>query len=462
MSSWGIRRPIRIGIAPVILAGLLAFHCGRSPGSSLNVLVITVDTLRADRLGCYGYDRPTSPAIDRLAESGVRFEAVYSQAPLTLPSHCSIFTSRYTLSHGSVGHAYSLNSDVPTLAEMLKSRGMTTGAFVSNHVLDRKFGLAAGFDTYWQAYDVSVEARRALKKQGQDATTNAAVSWLREHREEDFFLWVHWFHPHKPYDPPPAYGRRFAVENTGIRKWTSKDLRAVWRGTASITPKQVTRLNNLYDGEVAFSDSQVGALLDELERLGLSENTLVVFTSDHGEVLFEHDRYFGHDIMMYEPAMRIPLIIRHPHWSPGVTTGLAQSIDIMPTILTALGVPSDAAFEGKDLGSVVRGEEPSTTQVAIALSYPPESKSLPIFGLRTDEWKLILSETKSGYERELYNVLVDPGERENLAAEYPDRAEALETYYFHWAETVETHSSASAPDLDQRTLENLRSLGYIQ
>ena len=462
MTSCGIRRLIRIGITPGILAGLLALHCGQSPDSSLNVLVITVDTLRADRLGCYGYDRPTSPAIDRLAESGVLFEAVYCQAPLTLPSHASIFTSRYTLSHGSVGNAYPLNSEVPTLAEILSSREMTTGAFVSNQVLDKRFGLARGFDTYWQGHDAPVEAREALKKQGEDATTDAAVSWLREHREESFFLWVHWFHPHKPYDPPPAYGRRFAGDDDDARNWTSRDLRAVWRGTESISPEEVTRLNDLYDGEVAFSDFQVGAVLDELERLGLSESTIVVFTSDHGEVLFEHDRYFGHDIMMYEPSIRIPLVIRHPHWSPGVTTGLVQSIDIMPTILTALGVPSDAAFEGKDLGSVVRGEEPSTTQVAIALSYPPESKSLPIFGLRTDEWKLILSETKSGYERELYNVLVDPGERENLAAEYPDRAEALETYYFHWAETVETHSSASAPDLDQRTLENLRSLGYIQ
>lgn len=449
-------------IVLAIAASLLALHCGPGLKDRLNVLVITIDTLRADRLGCYGYHRSTTPNIDLLAEEGVQFENAYCQAPLTLPSHCSIFTSRYTLSHGSLGHAYPLAPDVTTLAEILKSEGFATAAFVSNHVLDRKYGLARGFDTYWEAHRLDLARRQALKRAEEDATTQAAVAWLQEHRGERFFMWVHWFHPHKPYAPPDEYARRFSDDSDAGSAWKAKDLMEVWQGTREMPPEEVARLRDLYDGEVAFSDAQLGLLLEELKNLGVYDRTLIVFTSDHGEVLYEHDRYFGHDIMLYEPSMRVPLIIRKPGWEPSTVSGLVQLIDMMPTTLRALGIETDAPLEGADLAPVIRGEEPATTKIALSLSYPPEKKSLPKYGLRTEGWKLILNETGNGRRRELYDLSKDPGEEVNLAEEDPERAGALESYYLSWAEAVEARGQESHPVLDDEALENLRSLGYIQ
>jgi len=460
MSRYLSLRAAALGV--LLVAGLVAMHCARRSPAPLNLLVITIDTLRADRLGCYGCDRPTTPHIDRLAGEGVQFTRVCCQAPLTLPSHCSIFTSRYTLSHGSLGHAYPLNENVRTLAEIARSRGMATAAFVSNHVLDRGYGLARGFDTYWEAHQYSLAALKGLKKRSEDPTTDAALRWLGEHRGERFFLWVHWFHPHKPYDPPPDYARRFAGQRAAGREWTVKDFAAVWEGSMEISAVEVERLRALYDGEVAFSDAQLGRLLEELKNLGLYDRTLIVFTSDHGEVLYEHDRYFGHDIMLYEPCMLVPLVIRHPDWPPARLAGLVQSIDIMPTALSALGITTDAPLEGRDLTPLVLGDADATTQIAVTISYPPREKSLPKFGLRTEDWKLILNETADGFERELYNLAQDPGEKVNLAAEDPERADALQRYYADWSEAVRAHALTSEPRIDEEALENLRSLGYIQ
>ncbi len=448
--------------AAVVAAGLLGLHCSRSDRAPVNVLVITIDTLRADRLGCYGYSRPTTPHIDALAESGVRFENAFCQAPLTLPSHCSIFTSRYTLSHGSLGHAYPLNPEVGTLAEFFRAAGRTTAAFVSNHVLDSRYGLSKGFDTYWEVYRMPLGERMALKEDSHDPTTAAAVSWFREHQGEPFFVWVHWFHPHKPYDPPAEYAERFAGSSAEGHVWTPQELMDVWQGTAEISAEEVARLRDLYDGEVAFSDAQVGLLLDEMKRLGVYDRTLIVLTADHGEVLFEHDRYFGHDIMLYDPAMHVPLIVRNPAWQPAVIPEMVQSIDIGPTVLAALGVEAGAPLEGKDLAPLLRGDASASTKIAVCLSYPPEKNSLPIFGLSTDGWKLFLHESENGFRRELYDLENDPGEEKDLADENPDRASALETYYVRWAEAVEAHGRTSKPDLDPETLENLKSLGYIQ
>ena len=301
-----------------------------------------------------------------------------------------------------------------------------------------------------------------MKALSEDPTTEAAVQWLGEHRDERFFMWVHWFHPHKPYDPPPEYAGRFAGDRAVGHRWTSKELIKVWEGSIEMPPEEVTRLRDLYDGEVAFSDAQLGLLVAELKNLGLYERTLIVFTSDHGEVLHEHDRYFGHDIMLYEPSVRVPLVLVHPEWKPATISGLVQSIDILPTALAALGIPADSYTEGRDLTPLVLGGERATTKVAISLSYPPKQKSLPRFGIRTEDWKLILNETDDGFERELYDVVRDPGEEMNLADQDTARADALEAYYIEWAEVVLAKAQTSEPEIDDEALENLRSLGYIQ
>jgi arylsulfatase A-like enzyme len=455
------RRSSWILASVALLACALAGLSCAGKQKPTNLLVITVDTLRSDRLGCYGYGLPTSPNIDRLAAEGVLFETVCCQAPLTLPSHCSIFTSRYTISHGAVGHAYPLSKDVTTLAEILKASGRSTAAFVSNHVLAAEYGLSRGFDTYWEIHRLENSDRVALKRQNQDPTTEAAIAWLREHESKPFFVWIHWFHPHKPYDPPAEYAARFAGR-AGGHTWSTEELNDVWLGTREMPPEEVTRLNRLYDGEVAFSDAQVGIVLEELRRLGVDDRTLVVFTGDHGEVLYEHDRYFGHDLMLYDACMHVPLIIRYRGWSPARIQGQVQSIDIMPTVLALLGVPAEVPLQGKDLGPLVRGQGDATTEIAICQSYPPKDKSLPIFGLRTESSKLILHETEDGFRQELYDLREDPGETRDLSQVDSLRADALEAYYLRWAEAVGTGEGIQEPELDQETLKNLRSLGYVQ
>lgn len=393
-----------------------SLSCGRD--RSPNVLVITIDTLRADHLSCYGYSRPTSPRIDAFASDAVLFEQVLCQAPQTLPSHASIFTGLHPRTHGAISHENRLAPEVTTLAEVLAEKGYTTGAIVSNHVLDARYGLDQGFGSYVPVHRAYPEARRReMHEREQDPTTDEALKWLEGNARSHFFLWVHWFHPHRAYDPPPRYRQTFAGPYGGPAVDQGEFAMKAWQEKLDLPQEDIAYMRGLYDGEVAFTDAQVGRVLDRLETLGIAGNTIVIVTSDHGEILYEHEHYFGHDIALYDECTMVPLVIKIPGLRParGRVPGLVQSIDIFPTVLEALGLPPPAGLEGKSLLPLARGEAASTGEYGFSETFPFPEKCPPRHAVRTETAKLIWrQEPPAEMVKEFYDLEADPGETRNL------------------------------------------------
>jgi arylsulfatase A-like enzyme len=447
-----------------LAALLVAAGCAREP--DYNVLVITIDTLRPDRLGCYGYERPTSPRIDRFAAGSVLFEQAVCSAPQTLPSHTSIFTGQHIRTHKAIGHESVVPAEATTLAETLKARGYQTTAFISSHVLDRRYGLDQGFDRYWQVNDaMRPRQREVAQERGIDPTTNEAIRWLEENASGKFFAWIHWFHPHRPYAPPLEIRPRFVREYLGDADSSTEFVVKVWREQIDLADEDVRYLSDLYDGEIAFTDEQVGRVLDALEALGVADRTIVVITSDHGEMLYEHEYYFGHDIALYEECIMVPLIIYHPglRVTPKRLPGLVQSIDIFPTVLDFLGIDIPGGTEGKTLGPLVMGAETRTTEHAFSETFPFPEKAMPRHAVRSEGLKLIWREDREGaLTKHLYDLRSDPGEMMDLYPADPDAARPLDRVLHEWTGPDGLHPAPIPTAEEAGRIQILRSLGYLE
>ncbi|MGB8959807.1 MAG: sulfatase, partial [Candidatus Aminicenantales bacterium] len=301
------------------VAGILGPGRGSRSGKAAghNVLLITLDTTRADHLGCYGFAQAATPNLDRLAGEGIRFARVYAPAPLTLPSHASIMTGLYPATHGVRNNGHELVSKWKTLAEVLKGRGFTTAAFVSSFSVDSRFGIGRGFDVYDDTFEVQAPLKGANAERRAGDTFARFSRWLDGHAQDRFFAWVHYYDPHLPYDPPSPY-----------------------REGSPGRP---------YDGEIAYMDHYVGAILEALEAKGLRDKTLIVVAGDHGEGLGDKAET-GHGIFLYEETMRVPLIIngRKAFPRPRVVEGAVRLVDVAPTILETLGFKAEASgMEGQ-------------------------------------------------------------------------------------------------------------------
>ena len=451
------------------LAGLVLLSaCGRRERP--NVLIITIDTLRADHLACYGYDKPTSPEIDAFAASAVLFEQVLCQAPQTLPSHASIFTGLYPRTHKAISHETVVAPEFTTLAEVLSENGYATGAMVSNHVLDPRYGLDQGFATYKAVHRAYPEPRRAaMYAREEDPTTDEALAWLEDHGKSPFFLWIHWFHPHRAYDPPPRYKQMFAGSYSGPAVDQGEFAMKAWREKIDLPAEDVAYMRGLYDGEVAFTDAQVGRVLDELESSGLARNTLVIITSDHGEILYEHEHYFGHDIAVYDECTLVPLLIRLPGVEPARrrVPGLVQTIDIFPTVLEALGIAPLAQVEGKSLLPLVRGSAEATTRYGFSETFPFPEKCPPRHAVRSEAAKLIWrQEPPAEVVKEFYDLGVDPGETTNLYRGNPQIGDSPEARELDAALAAWTAPGGLVPAPIPSATESgrrkiLKSLGYL-
>jgi choline-sulfatase len=398
------------------------------PRTSPNVLLITLDTTRADHLSAYGYRLGRTPHLDRLAMGGVLFERAVAAAPITLPSHVSLFTARDPFAHGIRNNGDSSLSDkIPTLATALHERGYRTAAFVSAFVLDRHFGLVRGFDQY----DDRLETRGSLggvevERRG-DRTGLAAEEWLAGHMRgaapAPFFVWLHLYDAHDPYDPPAPFRDAFA--------------------------------DRPYDGEIAFDDAVVGSMLDRLDRLGLLSSTVVAVVGDHGESLGEHGEV-THAMFVYEAALRVPMILWWPgHVPEGKRVGaLVREIDVTPTLLDLSGAPALPGVAGRSLMGLVRGEAagpgPAYSETFFPLFYMSWA---PLRTIQDDRWKFIDAPTQ-----ELYDLSTDPQEQTNLAEREPARAAAL-----HRALEALTsgHQTPTAAAMDRETAEKLAALGYL-
>jgi arylsulfatase A-like enzyme/cytochrome c-type biogenesis protein CcmH/NrfG len=398
------------------------------------VLLVTIDTLRADRLGCYGFGLAQTPAIDRLAAEGVRCADAASAAPITLPAHSSILTGLYPPVHGVRDNGnYALGPEAVTLAERLRASGYRTAAFVSAMVLARRYGLDQGFEVYDDDLWAEDEPQMfMIRDRPASRTATRALAWLEDHArrtpEEPFFLWVHFFDPHQPYEA------------------RSLDLAAL-----APTP---------YDAEIAESDRGVGRLLDWLERHGLLDRTLVVLTADHGESLGEHGEP-THGVFIYDATIRVPLLWRLPAVFPAgrVYPGPVRHIDIVPTVLAVLGMPGGGETQGMALLGPLQGRTPppDLAQYAEARLAEEGFGMAPLFGLRHGGRKWI-----EAPRPELYDLRVDPSELTNLHPHRPETARELEAeLQAVLAASAERALTAPTRAIDRETEEMLRALGYL-
>jgi arylsulfatase A-like enzyme len=449
-------------LALLTLLLLGAASCGRREPGPPNILLVTLDTTRSDHLSLYGYTFPTSPFLEELAAAGTVFDECYAAAPATAPSHATLFTSRSPLNHRVVKNAVRLAERHETLAEMLRDRGYATAAVLSSFVMNAKFGLGQGFGHYDDMLSLRGSSIRWKEWEGQTVTggfdrragaaTDRAVAWLEDERDPDapFFLFVHYFDPHDPYDPPTAYRERFdnpSIDHPGVR----------------------TMLKH-YDGEIAYTDDELRRLVAALDRLGLADDTLVIVTGDHGEGLMQRG-YQYHGAHIYEEAVRVPLLVRWPgHVLAGRRhAGPVTIADVVPTIHELCGWPlAGRGFQGRSLAASLRDGTPPPADGPVFLyriPYEPHSEfgvwvDGEKHGVRAGSWKYLVSENEG--TRELYDLARDPGETRNVADEQPERVRELAGMLADWRAAVTVPDSLTEePVLSDEDVQKLKSLGYI-
>lgn len=422
-------RALVLGVALAVSA------CARPPAATpppvlKNVLIVTVDTLRADRVGVYGATNVATPNIDALAREGAWAPQADAHVPLTRPSHVSLFTGRYPAEHGIRDNvAPTLGSDVPLLSERFQREGFATAAFIASVVLEKQSGLARGFDLYSDRF-----APGSDRKPG-DEVVAEAIDWMKG--KPRFFAWVHLYDPHAPYVPPGRYAAEYA--------------------------------GRPYDGTVAWSDELVGRLVDALRQAGALDHTLVIVTSDHGEALGDHGEDV-HGYFVYEATLRVPLIFRGPGVRPGTRVeGVARTVDLFPTILDLAGLGLNGPpTSGQSLAAVLHGPDPTAAAGGgRRVDAPSFSESLmPLLqygwsdlrAVRDGRWKYILAP-----KAELYDLERDPGELRNLADAEPARARALRGSIEARLKLEQraARSTTAAAGIPPEVLERLGALGYV-
>ncbi len=407
------------------------------PARRPNILLVTIDTLRPDRVGVYGARSPATPVMDRLAAGGCLFEDAVVQVPLTRASHATILTGLYPFQHGIRDNfAPPLAAAHRTLAEILKGQGYVTGGFVGSFIVNTQSGLNRGFDEFDDVFETGGKGSAFFTEYQRRAgqVEERAGPWIERVAagSRPFFAWVHFYDPHSPYTPPPPYNTRYAK-----------------------TP---------YDGEVAYTDEILGRLLARLTKLGVADRTLVVFTSDHGEALGEHKEE-EHGFFVYDVVLRVPLILRMPgRVAAGVRAKTeARSIDLLPTILDLAGVraATPPGLPGRSLAAAIDAPQKKDPQV---VSYSETLFPRLHFGwselrsVRMGGWKYIQAPRP-----ELYDLAHDPGERSNLFAAEGQRAAALRSRLLDTlgGSPESAVVGVASPKLDQATMDRLASLGYV-
>jgi arylsulfatase A-like enzyme len=382
---------MRLLPAPALVFALLLLACGEAPSGPPNVVLITLDTLRADRLGSYGYARDTTPHLDALAERGVRFEDAIAQSTTTSPSHASILTGLDPPRHGLRKlYGERLAESNETLAEMLGGHGYTTAAFVSAIPLRRSVGLDQGFETYDDRWDESRGETGAgpLSERSAFETNRRVKAWLETAPKRPFFLWVHYFDPHHPYFPPESWrlAQGVEVDTAGSLPGALDASRSRPDREPDEPPEAMVAqgMSQLYDAEVAYTDAAVGELLEALDDADALDRSIVAVVADHGEHLGEHGYWFGHWDVLDETA-RVPMLLVHPdgrHAGQAVEASVG-TIDLVPTLLAWLGIESGVAFDGRDLTPLLAGAPP-----APRVLYTEQFEFFPVRSVRDDGWLL--------------------------------------------------------------------------
>jgi len=470
-----------VGVLLAVIA-LPALTRPPAPERGMNVLIISIDTLRRDHLGCYGYELVKTPNLNRFAASATKFENAYCSSPWTLPSMASVITGRYPAVCG-VDELHRLRPGIPALAEVLRARGYRNEAYVTNFFMYPEYGYADGFDLYlmngdrpwlypfretllceWtsaglRALDHKLGRARDDTRYNGDETV-AALRRLGKGRRP-FFLWCHFMDPHNPYAPPPGY----VPEYPGIAPAEAYELleelqAAGWRaGGWPITESRAPLFEMLYDGEIAYVDEQFGRIIDALREEGLDRNTMVFVLNDHGEEFYDHGSY-GHGHTFYPELIDMVLLARVPGQKfPAAARGrYITHVDVMPTVLDALGIKPPAELDGRSIlkGNPASGDDGRA--FSEALQGGADGKAV----LR-DGWLLIVDGETD--ERELYNLTEDPGARENLAARGLAIEEELSLEIARHVdaaqEEVRSLGRAATIAVSEERKARLRGLGYI-
>ena len=401
-----------------------------------NVALITIDTVRADHVGCYGYRQARTPSLDALAREGVLFRTTVASVPLTLPSHCSILTGTYPTLHGVRDNlGYRLGDSPPTLAVLLKGSGYLTAAFVGADVLNPQRGLSRGFDTYSAPFQRKMGRDNPIAFNLQDLQRPAeevvsdALGWMSTQppSSKPFFIWIHLYDPHTPYEPPARF-------------------RAL--------------LRDPYDGEIAYADESLGKFFAYLKEHALYDSTLIIATSDHGESFGEHGEY-THGYFIYDTTLLVPLIIKPPVGSaitPRQIEAPVRTIDISPTVLQVLGIAPPSSMQGSGLLSLMLGRAATSPTGAAYCEtyYPDEFGWSALRALRSGRFKYI-----DAPKPELYDLVADPQEAHNL---YPTRqatAHELKSQFETLVARVTPRASPPRAQVSPADIEMLASLGYV-
>ncbi len=442
-------------LAAGIFPGFWLGGCGKKKRP--NIILITLDTTRADHLGCYGYHRQTSPNLDKLAAESVLYTKAVAPASWTLPSHTSLFTGKFTSSHGVQydpdgplqltsplrsleelrGYrARGLAQNETTLAEKLKKAGYSTGAIVAGPWLNKIFGLDKGFDYYDDREIAPIKGRLASQ------VTNTALKWIQEKQGKEFFLFLNYFDPHAPYDPPEGFYCSFL---------SLSKANELLQGKKSTTEEDIA----LYDGEILYMDHYIAKLLEKLKTDNLYEETMIIVTADHGEMFGEHGS-FGHGNYLFQEEIHVPLFIKYPGTDvpPARTDSPIQLNDLMAIIFDYLDIrmPKD----------VQAGIPPKIGHPLLAETYP-----LPILS-QDGHWRAIFDEDfkfmwNSKGNHMLFDIKNDPQEQKNFAAVNPERKnKMLSDLNRYLAKLPEPGPATDGKELDENTKKALKSLGYVE
>ncbi len=430
----------------VVMLALIAAACfvfmpektiaGEREGTGCNVLIILVDALRFDHLGCYGYEKNTSPHMDRVFNKGILFKNAVSQATWTKPAVMSLFTSNYLHTHNiergtkdfSVGGADNiLPESAETLTEVLSRNGYRAHGIVGNYFIQKGFGVEQGFDEY--------EIGRPDRE-----ITETAIHWLGENRESPFFLYLHYMGPHTPYDPPEEYRRRFAGSYKGSIEFEGKHAKHFKK--MNLSDEDLTELRARYDAEIAAVDDEVGRVLEYLETRGLAEKTVVVLLADHGEALMEN-KYIGHGPLTNTVA-QIPLGIFNPKDEGSKKRDyVVEIIDVAPTILSILGIDIPEEFQGQNIRE--KGKRYGFCEM--------RSGKL---GIRSEKYFYV----NNGSVSRLYNIKEDPYEQKDISGEREKVLRDFEKAHVGFKKLAKRKLESKA--LDRETVERLKSLGYVK
>jgi arylsulfatase A-like enzyme/Tfp pilus assembly protein PilF len=419
---------MRIGLAVVLLASNLALAA--VPAKKPNVLLITIDTVRADHVGCYGYGQIKTPTLDALAHDGVVFERAISQVPLTWPSHAAILTGTYPFQNGVQDFTgQPLEPRFRSVAQSFQQAGYATGAVVSAFVLDRSWGLARGFDFYDDRFSAETFAAKDIglvdRKAGE--SVDHAITWLKKRPAAPFFFWLHLYDPHSPYDPPEPF-------------------RSAYR-------------DRPYDGEIAYADQELGRLIAYLKQNHLYDSTLVVMLSDHGESLGEHGEK-EHGFFVYNATVHIPLIVKPPAGSgirPGRVARPVETVAVAPTLLELAGLKNDLSDQEKGRRGLF-GADVEKRDAAYSETFYPFSSFgwSPLHATETAKYHYI-----EAPQPELYDVETDPGEKNNLATQQAGAAAVLKDKITKLQQEHPFSAATAGSGLSPDAQEKLRALGYV-